>query len=202
MQIIVSGQTVQIGQALQEYVKDKLIKCVTKYFDHAVGAHVVFHKRSAFFTADINVNDGTGKHTLLRGEAEADDVHVAFDLALVKIEKQLRRYKSRIKNHHKDKLSDLVENGVVGTKYVISPFSDETHEDYIMDDVNENNPIIIAEKSASIERLTVAEAVMRMDLNGLPALIFINSNSNCINLVYHRVDGNISWIDTKQMVPN
>lgn len=202
MQVIVSGQTVEIGQALQEYVKDKIVKCVTKYFDHAINAHVVFHKHGVFFNADIVVNDGTGMHTLIRGEAQCDDVYAAFDMALVKIEKQLRRYKNRIKDHHKAKLSSLLADELVATKYIISPFGDETQDDFIMDDVTEDNPVIIAERAAKIERLTVSEAVMRMDLNALPALLFINSNSNCINLVYHRPDGNISWIDTKQMAAN
>ena len=56
--------------------------------------------------------------------------------------------------------------------------------------------VIVAEMATSIERLTVSEAVMRMDLSGQPALLFHNNSNGAINLVYVRSDGNIGWIDT------
>lgn len=195
MQIIVSGQGMSIGASLSQYVEEKTLKYVTKYFDHAISAHIVFHKHHPFFKVDITVNDGTGKHTLLRGEAQCDDVYSAFDMALVKMEKQLRKYKNRIKDHHKSKLNDLIADGVVGTKYVISPFDSE--ED-ATSEASDDNPIIIAEQATNIDKLSVAEAVMKMDLHALPALVFLNKNTDRINVVYHRRDGNISWIDTKQ----
>jgi ribosomal subunit interface protein len=198
MQVLVSGQGVKIGEALQEYVKDKLIKQVTKYFEQAINAHVVFHKEGVFYKADIIVHEGTSHHPFIKGEAKADEIYAAFDDALEKVDKQLGRYKTRIKNHHKRKLSEIIqEDAVIGTKYIIKPF---ISEDLDQGESIEDNPIIIAEKPTSIEKLSVADAVMKMDLNGLPAMIFVNNNDNCLNIVYHRPDGNISWIDTKQFI--
>jgi ribosomal subunit interface protein len=108
MQVIVSGQGVSVGQALQEYVKEKLTEHVVKYFERAIDGHVVFHKQSVFFKADIVIHDGTGTHLTIKGDAEADDVYVAFDKALVKVEHQLRKYKEKINDHHKVKYGDFL----------------------------------------------------------------------------------------------
>ena len=108
MQVIVSGQGVSVGQALQEYVKEKLTNHVVRYFENAIDAHVVFHKQSVFFKADIVIHDGTGMHLPIKGDAEADDVYVSFNRALVKVEHQLRKCKEKIKDHHKDKNGEFL----------------------------------------------------------------------------------------------
>ncbi len=110
MQVIVSGQGVSTGQALQDYVKEKLTAYVIKYFEHAIDAHVVFHKQSAFFKVDIIINDGTGMHLPIKGEDESDDIYSAFDKALVKAEHQLRKHKAKIKDHHKAKFGEFLRN--------------------------------------------------------------------------------------------
>jgi ribosomal subunit interface protein len=193
MKVTVSGQAMEVGSALQTYVEEALGKSVTKYFDRAIHAEVVFHKRGHFFRADIQVNEGTGTGIFIKGSGESDDVHAAFDQANERIEKQLRRYKRRIKNHHKQKISEVedVKALLQGRKYVIS--NDEAKEDT----GDEETPLIIAEKQMNIEKLTVSEAVMRMNLADLPALMFINKKNGHINVVYIRKDGNISWVDPK-----
>ncbi len=110
MKVIVSGQGVSVGQALQDHVKEKLTNHVVRYFEHAIDAHVVFHKQSVFFRADIVIHDGTGMHLPIKGDAEADDVYVAFERALVKVEHQLRKYKEKINNHHKDKHGEFLRD--------------------------------------------------------------------------------------------
>lgn len=192
MKIETSGRGIKIGSNLINYVEEKLPHTVEKYFEHAISGNVIFSKDAFLYRADILVNEGTGTRDLIRAHAESDDIYNAFFNALVKIEKQLRRYKSKIKDHHhKKKLTDLAMDGTLlkAKKYVISK------EDYSEEEVNEDNPIIIAEKFAEIEELTVSDAVMNMNLLSLPALLFINKASGRMNLVYHRDDGNISWVD-------
>jgi ribosomal subunit interface protein len=191
MQLSIAGKQLDVGNALQGYVTDHLDKNVKKYFEHAIKADVVFSKQAHLFRADIIVNEGTGHNVVIKGTADSDDVYAAFDSALARIATQLRRYKRRIKDHHKPKLAELGIDEIralKGVKYVISPLSEE----------NEivNAPVIVAEKPTSIETLTVAEAVMRMDLAQLPALLFINQLNGRVNVVYQRADGNISWVDT------
>ncbi len=199
MNITVSGKKINVGGSLSSYIESRLNHSVTKFFDQAVSANVTLSKNAKFFHAEIIVNEGTGRGMRIKAEAESEDGYMAFDHALIKIEKQLRRYKSRIKNHHKSKLSEIQTDSRFfdATKYVISTAT-ERNDDDEQDETGENPPIIIAERKTKIHSMTVSEAVMEMDLASLPALMFINKKSDKINLVYKRADGNISWVDTPE----
>lgn len=192
MQLSVTGKHLDVGKSLREYVETELNGIVTKYFEHAISADVVFTKVRHLFRADIVVNEGTGTSTLIKSNAEDDDVYSAFDLAAAKAEKQLRRYKRKIKDHHKERPDKEFSSA---TKYVISPNFNLDEVDAQTDE-SDDAPLIIAEKPAAIETLTVSDAVMRMDLGQLPAVLFKNKKTGEINVVYRREDGNISWIDT------
>jgi ribosomal subunit interface protein len=198
MQISVTGKQIDIGNSLQDYVRDKIEKVVNKYFDRAVNSVIVFskesHKHENHFRADISVNEGAGVN-YIKSSASSDDIYAAFDESLAKIQVRLSKYKSKIKNHHKPKLAEEIgydnEKHLKGVKYVLTPFQEET-------DTPNDNPLIVAEKSTAIEYLTVGEAVMKMDLTDLPALLFRNKANGRLNVVYHRVDGNISWVDPQE----
>lgn len=189
MKILINGQHMSVGDSLQVYVKERINHVVYKYFVNPISATIHFSKQNFQFDTEILVNEGTGRNIVLKSNASSDDVYTSFDIALSKLEKQLRRYKSKL-NHHKDHMrtSDAIES-MSAVKYIISPFAQE-EEDI-------DNPIIIAEKPTEIHTLTVSDAVMKMDLENLPALLFKNSKTNRINVVYYRKDGNISWVDTK-----
>lgn len=187
MNIAIAGQHMSVGSALQEYVNERLGHIVDKYFIQATSASVHFFKSSYLFKCDIVVHDGTGRHTIIKSDAECDDVYSCFDQALTKCEKQLRRYKSRLKDrHNKVKHSEIVFEAV---KYVIEPNREEVGEEH-------DNPVIIAEKKVPLENLSVSEAVMKMDLENLPAVMFKNVKNGRMNIVYYRTDGNISWVDS------
>jgi len=192
MQVSVSGQHLSIGLSLQEYVKERITGSIKKYFDHAPSATVHFNKQNHDFSCDIVVNDGTGRHIVIKSNASSDDVYFAFDAALSKIEKQLRKYKSKLKDHSsKIKVSEVIPTT---TKYVISPTKiDDELEDQ---EIDLDNPVIVAEKATKILKLSVGQAVMKMDLEDLPALMFRNVKTDRINVVYYRKDGNISWVDS------
>lgn len=197
MQISVSGKQLDVGAALKEYVESELTERVNKYFEDAISADVVFTKERHLFCVDILVNEGTGTNVLIKSQAKADEPHSAFDLAAEKVDKQLRRYKRRLKDHHKRKVSQALDlEHMAATKYVLS--SREEDDDKAGEE--NDSPLIIAEKSTKIERLTVSDAVMLMDLANLPALMFINQKTEAINVVYRRVDGNISWIDSNSVL--
>lgn len=198
MQIAVSGQQINIGNALQEYVQETLNKKVKKYFERAVDAKVVFSKQSHLVRADVQVNEGTGQHMAIKGQADETEIYRAFDMAVERITKQLRRYHRRIKDHHRNSNPDhesLLEepNGKKNKKarqMILSASSEEEEP------TNEHDiPLIIAEKQTDIETLTVGNAVMRMDLSQAPALMFTNKQTGRINVVYRREDGNVAWID-------
>jgi ribosomal subunit interface protein len=193
MKLNITGQNVEIGSALHSHVETALEESVHKYFERAVSADVVFKKVRHLFSATIIVNEGTGTHVIIKASGESEDAYAAFNLSLERIGKQLRRYKRKLKNHHKLSAREL-ETALTGTKYVISQ---QEEEEKTQDSDSESAPLIIAEKAAHIERLSVSDAVMRMDLADLPALLFINEKNGHINVVYRRADGNISWIDSE-----
>lgn len=190
MQIQVSGKKIDTGEALTTHVKNRLEKGIKKYFEHAILADVVFAREAHLFRADIHVNEGTGNGIAIKGRGEHTDVYAAFDSAADRIEKQLRRYKRKISSRSSKKVSELSEKELKvlsGKKTVMSPFPEEEIGE-------EDAPLIIAEKVHSFDRLTASEAVMQMDLADLPTLVFVNKQTGNLDVVYHRKDGNISWV--------
>lgn len=193
MQIKVSGKQVDVGDALRTYVEERLSSNIPKYLDRVTQCDVVITREAHLFRADIVLNTGTHSHLVVKGRADAIDVHAAFDAAADKIEKQLRRYKRRLTDHHKSERIEGVSMGEAesrATKYVLAARDEEENHD--------EAPLIIAEKATNVDSLTVSEAVMRMDLADLPALMFYNKANGRLNTVYRRADGNISWVDPAQ----
>lgn len=190
MKITISGKQIKVGTALQEYVKENVEISIKKYFGQAISAHVTFSKESHNFTCDIVVNEGVSNQLYYKSQAKEENIYSSFDRALERMEKQLRRYKRRLKNHHKQSVGDATS--WAATKYVIADDGQDFEETS-----DSESPLIIAEKQTAIETLTVADAVMRMNLSNLPALIFLNKKTGNFNVVYKRLDGNISWVDAK-----
>lgn len=191
MQIKVSGKQVDVGDALHTHVEERLSGSIPKYIDRVTQCDVVVSREAHQFRADIVLNTGTHSNFVVKGRADAVDAHAAFDAAAEKIEKQLRRYKRRLTDHHKTDRNEgvtLSEAESRATKYVLADRAEE-------EESNDDAPLIIAEKATSVETLTVSEAVMRMDLADLPALMFFNKANGRLNTVYRRADGNISWVD-------
>ncbi len=126
---------------------------------------------------------------------EAEDAYVAFDSAAERIDKRLRRHKRRLKNHHHAKESEA-QADQDATAYVLAADDDDVPADATDGaEAPEGEPLVIAEMRTSIPQLSVSEAVMRLDLTDLPALLFRNSARGNLNVVYRRGDGNVGWID-------
>ncbi|MDX2074046.1 MAG: ribosome-associated translation inhibitor RaiA [Alphaproteobacteria bacterium] len=185
MQIQVSGRGVDVGEALRSHIQSRVDEHVNKYIDRVNSIQAVIARDAHLFRVDIVGNVGTHSGFVIRSRGESTDVYASFDDALEKVSKQLRRYKRKITNHHKDSPPEL--HMVTATKRVVSPQIGEEDED--------KGGLVIAEKPTAIETLTVSQAVMKMDLQHLPALLFFNKAHGRLNVVYRREDGNISWVD-------
>ncbi|MDA1090913.1 MAG: ribosome-associated translation inhibitor RaiA [Proteobacteria bacterium] len=187
MDISVKGKNLDVGDALRGHAEGNLSSAVDKYFTQATDASVVFTHEGREFRADISVHPGP-RGLLVQGRHQSDDPYAAFDGALERISKQLRRYKRRLVNHHKGNGDDALP----ALQYVIQP---DHGEEEIAEDAQ---PVIIAEMPEVIATLTVSEAVMRMDLSDQPVTMFRDRTSGRLNVVYHRADGNIGWIDPSE----
>jgi ribosomal subunit interface protein len=189
MQISVSGKGVDVGDALRSHIENQLAEHVTKYIDRVTSIQVVVSREAHLFRVDITGNLGTHSGQVVRSRGQLEEVYSAFDEALHKISKQLRRYKRKLTNHHKV-VGDVAPKGkrVSGKKYVLPPETGEQED-------NAHGGLVIVETPTDIDTMTVSEAVMKMDLQELPALMFFNSAHGRLNVVYRRIDGNISWVD-------
>ena len=187
MQIIVSGQHFDIGDSLRTYANEIVTKHIQKYFENAINAHVVFSKEGKEFHTAIIVNEGTGTHITIKSDAHDEDAYRSLEKAIKKMDKQLEKYKGRIKNHHKIKYSNLEVNAI---DYTIAQDDSESEEHH------DSNPTIIAEEEVSVKVMSVRDAVMHMELGDMNALLFVNSANSKLSFVHYRKDGNISWFDT------
>ncbi len=191
MQITVSGKQVEMSDALRTRVADQLDTIAGKYFDHALEAHVTFSRARSFFTCDINVHAARG--LTLRGEGEAADANAAFDDAAEHIAKRLRRYRRRVNEHARDAASK--ERPQAARQYILRQEEEEQPKGANGVPQASTYATVIAETPAEIASLTVSDAVMRMDLADQTVMMFRNSATRELNVVYRRSDGHIGWID-------
>ncbi len=194
MQITVSGKQVDLSDALRVRVSDHLDVIATKYFDHAMEAQVTFSRARSFFICDINVHAGRGLR--LRGEGEAADANSAFDDAAEHIAKRLRRYRRRVNEHARDSANR--DRPEAARQYILQQEDTGTAHDSNGAGGTTAYATVIAEQATEISLLSVSEAVMRMDLADQPVLMFRNSTTGELNVVYRRSDGNIGWIDPSE----
>ena len=185
MQTLVSGKQLDVGEALRGHVEDRLQDGVAKYFANSLDAHVVFSREGHGYRADCSVHVGHGIQAQAR--ADAADIYQAFDQAAERLEKRLRRYKRRLRDHHGG--DRPARDEYLAQSYVIEPEPevDEAPEEF--------QPVIVAEHTTDIHRRSVGEAVMQLDLLEQPVLMFRTSDNDNLNVVYRRPDGHIGWID-------
>ena len=188
MRYKISGKQIDIGEALQTHVQTELGGVLGKYAGRPTDANVVFSKSGHEYVCEAVVHLSTGLTAQAKGHAT--EIYAAFDSASEKMEKQLRRYKRRLKDHHKER-SQPVELSDAGSYILASNSeSDDTEPEGV-------SSMIVAEMETKIPSLSVGEAVMQMEIADAPVLVFRNEGNSGINVVYRRDDGNIGWIDPR-----
>lgn len=192
MDINVTGRKVNVGEALTAHVKDRLAIVSDKYFNRSIDASTTFAKEGHSYRTDISLHPNQGVN--LHSRAEAEDPYAAFELAAEKVEKQLRRYKRRLKNHHNLPSRDIAME--MARDVVIAPEPDND-TDGAVEASEDDQPIIIAESNREIPKVSVGDAAMLMDLADANAFVFRNVKGNVLEVVYRRADGNIGWISPK-----
>lgn len=186
MDIRVSGHQMDTGAALQEHAADRLNTIIEKYFNRALSSSVTFGKAptQAF---DCNIVLHVNHGLILKSHGEAHDVHQAFDAAADKVEKQLRRYKRRLKARQEQAAFAAREEDAAYTIFAI--------EEPEMEELPPEAPPIIAETRVDIPEVSVSDAVMQLDLRHTNALFFKNAGTGRHNMVYRRNDGTIGWVE-------
>jgi ribosomal subunit interface protein len=189
MQIKITGKNLDIGDALRTHIEDKLQQFRQKYFEGTVHGQVCVMKSRSGFHTDCGLHLATG--LTLQAEADAAEAYASFDGAAQHLEKQLKRYKQRLKDHHKTRREPV--RMAEAASYVIQG-SDETDGAAEPHDLN---PVVIAESVTSVPELSVGEAVMALEISSVPFVLFRNAKGGQTNVVYRRSDGNIGWVDPR-----
>jgi len=183
----VSGKNLDIGEALRGRISARVAEALVKYFDGGYSGHVTVGKDGFGFRTEcaIHLDSGVTLHT----DGMAADAYASADQAALRVEKRLRRYKRRLKGR-----SAPGANGGAAEadaqSYIIAAPDHESDEE-----ITEFNPVIIQESTTTLERLSVSDAVMELDMTGAPTIVFRHAVSGRVNMVYRRRDGNIGWVD-------
>lgn len=191
MDIRVSGHQIETGEALRSHVDERLNAIAQKFFSRAISSQVTFGKGpyDHSFTCDIVAHVPQG--VVLKGHGSAAAAHPAFDQAADRIEKQLRRYKRRLKDRHAQASHAEAAADTFDAGYTV--FAPPPEEEEVVD-----NPPVIVETRVDVPTATVSDAVMLLDLRNTNALMFKNSGTGHYNMVYRRGDGTIGWVEPQR----
>ncbi|MBP9050722.1 MAG: ribosome-associated translation inhibitor RaiA [Alphaproteobacteria bacterium] len=197
MELSVHGKQMDVGDSLRAYATEKLGELNAKYFNRAIDNTVTFSPEGHGFVK-THISLRVGKDILVTATAIEPAAYASFDAAAAKVAKQLTRYKNRLRDHHA-RLEETPETEMTKAHdYVLAskgPDGDRIEEEDEDSLPVGKDPVIIAESPMRIQKMSVADAVMRMDLSGQSALVFRNPKNNAINMVYRRIDGNIGWVE-------
>ncbi|MET4682313.1 ribosome hibernation-promoting factor, HPF/YfiA family [Brevundimonas faecalis] len=205
MQIQVSGKHVDVGEALSSRISQELEEGVGKYFARGgENAEVVVSKDRHGFRVDCWVRLASGQSLVTTGFG--GDAHAGFSDSLDKLEKRVRRYKRRLKDHHigpKGLSPEKTEDAAREIAALTIFRSPELVEDDAFGDAgapDEPPPVgmVIAETESEIRTLTVGRAVLELDMTGYPLVMFRNAGHGGLSVVYRRPDGNVGWIDPER----
>jgi ribosome hibernation promoting factor len=199
MQVQVTGKHVDVGEALRTRISDEILGSIGKYFGRGGDADVVLSRAGHGFRIDCEVTLASGQRLVSHGLG--GDAHGAFSQALAKIETRIRRYKRKLKSHSTAAEAKAAE---VASSYILrSPESSDEVDDLWDEGDSKSGPpaaMVIAESQAALQTMTVAMAVMELDLTEQPAIVFRNAAHGGLSVVYRRADGNIGWVDPQRTV--
>jgi ribosomal subunit interface protein len=182
----VAGHQVDTGETLREHAERRVAEITEKYFSRAVGANVTFGRGpNNDYTCDIVAPVVNG--VVLKAAYSGREPEIAFNGAADRMEKQLRRYTNRLKEH---KVDEDAQAYVENAGYTV--FAGNRG---VEDQQQADAPVIVAETRVDIPESSVSDAVMLMDLRNTPALMFKNSATGEFNMIYRREDGNIGWVE-------
>jgi len=191
MNFKIFGKQVKVGETFSKYSRSNLIQVVNKYFPNAVSSIVSLSKKNKIFYIIIVLH--ITKKMEFTAQSSGETAKLAFDSTLEKLSKQLRRYKRKIKNYKQNENSH--KSNVLDAQFQI--INEPSSSNLNKEQNNDNEPLIFAELNTEIEELTVVDALEKMKLGNISALMFRNKKHSGLNMIYKREDGLIGWVDPR-----
>lgn len=197
MQISVKGKQLDVGDSLRTHVQATMTDLIGKYFANAIEGHVTLTKDAHLYRAEITVHPARGQ--TVQATASANEPYPAFDEAARTMAKRLQKYRGKLQDRQGPSIGDVASGfnstDSVNVKKVIFGGAATSEAEPTGDE-----PLVVAEMETPVATLTVSEAVMALELEDLPALMFTNKGNNTLNMVYRRPDGNIGWVDPTAVI--
>ena len=186
MSFRVSGKNLDVGEALRDRINDRIVEIVRKYFDGGYSGHATLTRDGFGFRTECAIH--LDSKITLHAEGQAPDAYASADQAALRIEKRLRRYHRRLKDHRPERNGGW--EAIDAASYVIAAPEHDTDAD-----IDAFTPVIIAESTTTLKQLSVSDAVTELDLTGAPVLVFRHAAHGGVSIVYRRADGHFGWID-------
>jgi ribosomal subunit interface protein len=186
MSFRVSGKNLDVGEALRERITDRVAEAMGKYFDGGYSGHVTLERDGFGFRTECAIH--LDSKITLHAEGMAADPYASADQAATRIEKRLRRYHRRLKDHRPERLD--ARGSVDAASYIIAAPEQESDVE-----IDSFTPVIIAESTTALKQLSVSDAVTELDMTGAPVVVFRHAAHGGISVVYRRADGHFGWID-------
>jgi ribosomal subunit interface protein len=186
MGLRVSGKNLDVGEALRSQVESRVASALGKYFDGDYSGHVTVAKDGIGFRTECVLHLTSG--ITIEASGAAQDAYASFDQTALKLEKRLRRYKRRLKDRQVS-TEKRADGAAQGAYAVLESPGDDLPEE------GEYHPVVIAETTRAIHKLSVSDAVLELDLTGAPVVVFHHAGTGRVNVVYRRHDGAIGWVD-------
>lgn len=192
MTLRISGKNMDVGEAIRTQAQERVTAALAKYYEGGFNGHVTLARDGTGFRADAVLHLSSG--ITLEAAGTAHEAYQSLDRMVERIEKRLRRYKRRLKDHA---AADTRQGAVPFTSYVIAAPDEDLEEEEPADrqGADGEHAVIIAENTKLLHELSVSNAVAELDLSGAPVLVFRHAGTARVNIVYRRGDGHIGWID-------
>ena len=190
MNVIVSGKNLKVTEPLRAHAEEK-IEAVQRYFDHIIEADVTISIDRKKEDAENCRCDVTvwANGTVLKSTEHKDEMYAAINGAIHKIERQLKKYKQKIRENPKRKT-----NNKRGIKTPVDLPETSTHT-VMKVPSNNDKPQIIRAQAFAMKPMSVDEAAMQLQVLNQEFMVFANAETNEVNVVYRRNDGNIGLIE-------
>lgn len=190
----VTGHGLDLGSALRGRVEDRMAATLSKYLDPHMNStctgHVTLRRDGTAYRTDCVVHLATG--LTLEASGNAHDPHASFEQTADRLEKRLRRYKHKLKDH-----GAASQNGaaIEAAYAVLAAPVEDVDEEPELEEEGDAHPPVVAESTRTLRRQSVSEAVTALDMTGAPVVVFVHAGTGRINVVYRRSDGAIGWVD-------